>query len=118
GSWTDDAVNGFKEADSFSASLRLMFFGNTASLTFGVGPDHSIFDVYIGKTLWESFDGYAATFGEQTVDIPLNAVNGNRLAGEGPHLLELRNRPEKNAASSGYSLRFKQLVIPDVAYDL
>lgn len=118
GSWTDDVVNGFKETDSISAALRLMFFGSTASLTFGVGPDHSIFDVYIGKTLWESFDGYAAAPDERTVDIPLTAVNGNRLAGEGPHLLELRNRPEKNAASSGYSLRFKQLLIPDVAYDL
>jgi len=40
------------------------------------------------------------------------------LTSEGPHLLELRNRPVKNAASSGFKLRFKGLTVEDVAYDL
>jgi RHS repeat-associated protein len=110
GTWTDDAVNSMKVAAGFSASLKLMFVGSAATLTVGVGPDHGMFDVYVSGSLWQSFDGYAAASG--TRDIALN------LASEGPHLLEIRNRAEHHLASGGYTLNFKQLVVPDVAYDL
>jgi YD repeat-containing protein len=60
GTWTLD--NGFRVADKFSAALRFMFFGKgDVSFTFGTGPDHSLFDVYIGGSLWQSYDGYADT---------------------------------------------------------
>jgi hypothetical protein len=36
--------------------------------------------------------------------------------GDGPHLLEIRNRHERNLASSGYKLRFKSLTV-DGEYD-
>jgi RHS repeat-associated protein len=110
GIWTDDVVNGFKVTTSVSASLKLMFFGSAATLTVGTGTDHGIFDVYVSGSLWRSFDGYTASNGAR--DITLS------LASEGPHLLEIRNRAEHNLASSGYGLRFKQLVVPDVAYTL
>jgi hypothetical protein len=76
----------------------------------GEGPDHSIYDVYIGQTLWESFDGYAASAGEREIAIALD--------GDGPHLLEIRNRHEQNRQSTGYKVRFKQLVVVDREYDL
>ena len=116
--WADDATNGFKVTDSTSARMSLLFYGDVATLTFGTGPEHGIFDVYLGKSLWQSFDGYAASAGSRTVDIPLNASSGKRLAHEGPHLLEIRNRVERSLLSSGHRVRFKQLIVPDVAYDL
>lgn len=106
GAWTDSAP--YKVSSSFSAALTLMFFGDTATLTIGTGPDHSIFDVYVNGSLWQSFDGYASANGERTIDITLASV--------GPHTLEIRNRHEKNLASTGYTLRFKQLVTPLTAY--
>jgi hypothetical protein len=39
------------------------------------------------------------------------------LAGEGPHGLEVHNSGEKNASSTGYKLRFKQ-VVANRQYDL
>lgn len=106
GTWTDSAP--YKVTNNFSAALELLFFGNTATLTVGTGPDHGLFDVYVNHSFWQSFDGYAATSGERTIDIP--------LASMGPHLLEIRHRHEKNLASTGHTLRFKQLVTPNTAY--
>ena len=60
--------------------------------------------MYIGGSLWQSFDGYAAAAGERTVSLP--------LTGEGPFTFELRNRGDRHPASSGSRLRFKTLVIP------
>ena len=37
----------------------------------------SLYDVYVGRTLWESFDGYSETAGERVIDIDLK--------GDGPH---------------------------------
>ena len=108
GTWSDD--DPFMVSDAFSAGLSVLIAGREVSFTYGVGPDHSIFDVYIGRTLWQSYDGYAASTGEVTQIVELN--------GDGPYLFEFRNRPEKNPASSGYKIRFKQIVLPDIAYDL
>jgi RHS repeat-associated protein len=101
GIWTNDGS--FQRSTAPTARLGLVFFGTTGiELTMGTGPDHSRFDVYIDGSLWQAFDGYAATDGERT--IPLE------LTGGGAHLLEIRNRREKSASSSGYVVRFKQLV--------
>jgi len=110
GTWTDDAVNGFKVTDGIAASLKLLFFGDEATLTVGTGPNHGLFDVYIDKTLWNTFDGYAASTGTLNIDIQLD--------GDGPHVLEIRNRSDKHLYSTGYTLRFKELVITDISYDL
>ncbi|RMF80477.1 MAG: hypothetical protein D6737_07880, partial [Chloroflexi bacterium] len=108
GAWS--AVGGFHETTQRSASLKLLFFGDAnVTLTMGEGTDHSIYDVYIGKTLWQSFDGYAAVAGTRTISIEVN--------GDGPHELEVRNRFEHNLSSSGYKLRFKSLSV-DAVYDL
>jgi RHS repeat-associated protein len=100
GSWTTSGA--FRQSTNFSAALRLLFFGNQATLTMGTGSDHSIYDVVVNGALWQAFDGYAAASGEQTHTLTLD--------NEGPHLLEVRNRAEKNLASSSYKIRFKQLV--------
>ncbi|MBZ0277692.1 MAG: RHS repeat-associated core domain-containing protein [Anaerolineae bacterium] len=77
----------------------------------GTGPDHSRYDIYIGRTLWQSFDGYAATPGQH--DIPI------KLDEEGPHQLEIRNRAERSRAASGtgHVVRFQQLLVPGMTYD-
>jgi hypothetical protein len=49
GTWSE--VSGFKESSGFSASLKLIFFGDEATLTMGTGPDHGLYDVYVGGTL-------------------------------------------------------------------
>lgn len=85
-----------------------MFFGDTATLSIGTGPDHGLFDVYVSGSLWRTFDGYAPSSSERAIDIP--------LASMGPHLLEIRHRHEKNLASTGYKIRFKQLVTPNTAF--
>jgi RHS repeat-associated protein len=114
-------VGGFRESSQFSAGLSLLFFGENRKdaggvlgsnvvLTIGTGPDHAIFDIYIGGSLWQSFDGYAATPGQR--DIPLE------VHGDGPHRLELRNRAKKHPNSSGTKLRFKQLVVADTTWTL
>ncbi len=79
-------------------------------LSMGQGPDHSIYDVYINNTLWQSFDGYAATAAQRDVVVTTD-VDGRKLQGEGPHLLEIRNRTEKNKNSYSYKVRFKQLTV-------
>lgn len=115
GSWA--AVSGFQESTQPTAALKLMFLGDEATLTIGTGPDHSIYDVYIGGSLWQSFDGYAASADERDIIIPTD-VDSGKLHGEGPHLLEIRNRNEKNANSSDYKVRFKQVVVTDRTWDL
>ena len=52
-------------------------------------------------------DTYAATSSEVEITIPLQS--------EGPHLLDIRNRAENHMDSTGYRLRFKQLVANGVA---
>lgn len=106
GPWTDSAP--YKVASSFSAALTLLFFGDTATLAIGTGPDHGLLDVYVNHSFWQSFDGYASASAERAIDIPLASV--------GPHLLEIRHRHAKNLASSGYTLRFKQLVTPNTTF--
>ncbi len=119
GTWSD--VSGFKESSQFAASLKLMFMGENRKdgmgvlgsnlvLTMGTGPDHSLYDIYIGGSLWQSFDGYAASAGQ--VDIKLE------VQGDGPHLLDIRSRAEKNKNATGYKVRFKQLLIADRTYTL
>jgi len=106
GPWTDSAP--YKVSTSLSAALTLAFWGNTATLTVGTGPDHGLFDVYVSGSLWRTFDGYAPTSGERAIDIP--------LASMGSHRLEIRHRHAKNLASTGYTLRFRQLVTPNTAF--
>jgi RHS repeat-associated protein len=108
GVWSDSSP--YKVTSSY-ASLGVGFFGTQAELIVGKGPDHGIFDVYVDGALWRSFDGYDASTGD------LNPIQLN-LDGEGPHVLELRNRGEKRPDSTGTALRFKQLTVADLAYDL
>ena len=113
GTWSNTAS--FKETSDTSASLKFRFMVNLEAVTlpeftFGTGPDHGIFDVYVGDSLWQSFDGYAATTGERTVELSLSE--------EGPLSFEIRTRAAKNLASSGYKVCFKQLLVPEAAYDL
>ncbi|MCC6615500.1 MAG: hypothetical protein IT320_18650 [Anaerolineae bacterium] len=119
---TDDWMNyynGFKVADRPCARLMLGFFGNEATLTMGTGPDHSIYDLYIDGSFWQSFDGYAASEGQRDILITMG-VDSRKLAHEGPHVLEIRNRAEQNggAQPSHPVVRFKQLVVADTTYTL
>ena len=107
GDWTDSSP--FKRSDSPGAALKTLVYGRQIAFTFGTGPDHGLFDVYIGKTLYRSYDGFAMTSGERTENVTLD--------GEGPFLFEIRNRAERNTAGSGYRVRFRQLVVSDAAYD-
>ena len=100
GDW--DAVGSYHEANAHDASVSMLFYGDTATLTMGSGDDHSIFDVYIDGTLWQSFDGYAGTPGDLA---PISIS----VEGTGLHLLEIKNRLEHRIGSSGYKLRFKSL---------
>ena len=107
GGWSQ--IGDFHVSSDFSAALRLMFFGHEAALRLGTGPDHGICDVYVSGSLWRSFDTYASVPNEYEIVIPLQS--------EGPHLLDIRNRAEKNHASSGHTLRFKNLEVVQ-SYDL
>ena len=80
----------FKTIDNFSAVVRVAFTGEDLTLTLGTGPDHSLVDVYIDNSLWESVDLYAAASSERAIPI--------LLATSGTHTLEVRNRAEKNLA--------------------
>ena len=100
-SWTD--ANPFKSSARHNASLQLVFTSaGDATLRMGTGPDHSTYDLYVNGDLWRSVDGYAATASEVALTLTLR--------GEGPHRLEVRNRPEKHPLSTGYTVRFKSLV--------
>jgi len=85
-----------------------MAVGHTLTFTYGTGPDHGRFDVYVNHTLWESFDGYAPVADEATVIIPLTE--------EGWNSFEIRNTSDKAAASSGITLRFKSLIVESQDY--
>lgn len=99
GTWTD--ASSFKVTDNWDASLRLLVTGDKLTLTYGVGPDHSIFDVYIGGTLYNSYNGYNPVKDEKTLEID--------LAGDGLVLFEMKNRADNSPASDGYRMRFKSL---------
>ncbi len=65
----------------------------------------------VDNVFWGSLDTYAATPGELAVTIPLARL--------GLHVVEIRNRPERNtacvpASSTSFKLEFKQL---ETAYD-
>ena len=68
GSWS--LVSGFYETDQFSGRMEIAYSGDEALLTVGVGPNHSLFDIYINGWFWRSFSGYAATAGEKIIHIP------------------------------------------------
>lgn len=100
GTWSD--ASPFKVSTGIDAAAAVAVYAKELSLTFGTGPDHGLFDVYVGGSLWESFDGYAAATGERTVTLMLPEAL--------PYIIELRNRRDKNVQSSGNKLRFKQVV--------
>jgi RHS repeat-associated protein len=103
GTWAEEGD--FKKSTQFSARLQIIWGGDEALLTMGTGPDHGLFDIYIGGSLWQSFDGYAAQNGERIIHIPVDGT------------LDIRNRADHNLNSSGYVIRFKQLDVVDVTYD-
>jgi hypothetical protein len=113
GTWAD--VGGFKETTQFSARLAFAFFGDEATLTMGTGPDHSVYDIYIDGSLWQSIDGYAAAAGTRSI-VMTTGIDGRKLATEGLHTVELRNRAERHSLATGYKLRFQQLVVADKTY--
>ncbi|MEO1643888.1 MAG: RHS repeat-associated core domain-containing protein, partial [Chloroflexota bacterium] len=105
--WTDETS--FHTSTRWDARLKVLFVGDeNVELEMGVGPDHSIYDVYIDGTLYKSIDGYAATAGSRVEDLSLR--------GDGWHVLEIRNQREKNLQSSAYKVRFKALSM-DTALD-
>ena len=108
GTWEDSG--NFKQTTDFSAALKIPFNGQEAALVVGVGPDYSIFDIYIDGSLWESFDGYKTSVGERIINV--------HLTKGGSHTLDIRNRREKNVASSSYKLGFRQLVILNTVSDM
>ncbi|GAB5426354.1 MAG: hypothetical protein Crog4KO_35010 [Crocinitomicaceae bacterium] len=102
GNWTD--TSSFHESTEWDAKMALVFVGDTnVELLIGQGPDHSIFDIYVDGTLYESVDGYATVASSRTVSIDLK--------GDAWHGLEIRNRHEKNMQSSGYTVRFASLSV-------
>src|SRR5690606_10502460 len=108
GAWSTDS--GFRVTTDTTAVLRVAFAGNEAvELTVGEGPDHGRFDIYIGGSLWQTIDGYAASADERVIPIP--------LSDDGPFTLEIHNRADHGPASSGNTLRFKQLSV-DAEYTL
>ena len=100
GDW--DAVGSYHEANAHDAAVSMLFYGDTATLTMGSGDDHSIFDVYIDGTLWQSFDGWS----DPASDLDSIVIN---VEGTGLHQIEIKNRLEHRIGSSGYKLRFKSL---------
>ena len=110
GTWTN--VSSYKESTALRASLLVSFFGDAAALTMGTGSDHSLYDIYIDGSLWQSFDGFGA--GTDRV-IQVTTETGSGLTHEGLHILEIRNRIENPSRNK---VRFKQLVIADQEYDL
>jgi RHS repeat-associated protein len=114
GTWAN--VSSFKQSTDIRASLLVGFFGDSATLTMGTGPDHSLYDVYLDGSLWQSFDGYAASAGQTDILVTLG-VDSRKLTTEGLHILEIRNRAEHQSQSTGDKVRFKQLLIADEEYD-
>ena len=114
GTWTN--VSGFKQSTESRAALLVGFFGDSATLTMGTGPDHSLYDIYIDGSLWQSFDGYAATAGQTDIVVTQGVVS-RPLTTNGLHILEIRNRAEHQSQSTGDKVRFQQLVVADEEYD-
>ncbi|KAB2905605.1 MAG: RHS repeat-associated core domain-containing protein [Anaerolineae bacterium] len=106
GSWQTSSP--FEISPNLDAALRLNFVGREIEVTLGTGPDHGICDVYLDRTLWGSVDTYAATSGEQVMTIEAYV--------DGLHVLGIRNRVEKNLASSGHRLSFKQVEVKATDY--
>jgi RHS repeat-associated protein len=100
GTWS--AAAPFKVTTETFAALKLAVFGRELTFTWGTGPDHGRFDVYINGTLWQSFDAFAAVSGEQSATVTLTEG--------GWHVAEIRNRHDKTFLATGYRLRFKSLV--------
>lgn len=112
GSWSVSGA--FTRTFEAGAAMRLTFFGKQITLTLGMGNDHGICDIYVDNTFWQGIDTYNATSG----DHPAIVIN---LADEGPHVLDIRNRADKNlsnTAQNGYQLRFKQAVVNNSYYGL
>ncbi len=107
GNWT--AAAPYQSSANISAACQITCLGTTVTLTMGQGPNHGIYDIYVDNTLWQSVDGYASAAGDHVFTVPVSA--------DGPHLIDVRNRPEKNVTSSGYTLRFKSLVVTGQQYD-
>lgn len=117
GTWTD--TTSFHESTQWDARMALVFVGEQdVELNIGEGPDHSIFDLYVDGTLYESVDAYASSAGSRVVNIALK--------GDGWHGLEIRNRHAKNMQSSAYKVRFASLSVDtalsetviDYSYDM
>ncbi|MCZ7543539.1 MAG: hypothetical protein M5R40_08380 [Anaerolineae bacterium] len=114
GAWTD--ADPYMVTTQVTAWLAVMCFGDEGEvgtdveLTLGQGPDHGICDIYVGNTFWQSVDNHAAQEGDNDIYIPVK--------GEGPYRIEIRNRGEKRAISTGYKLRFKSLKTKNHRYDL
>ena len=108
GTW--NTVGSYKVTTQFSSAMTITITGNEATLTMGTGTDHGIYDIYIDGSLWESFDGYTTSGIDRLINIYLDKG--------GSHTIDIQNRAEKNKNSSGYSLRFKQLVVLSTIYDI
>jgi hypothetical protein len=61
-------------------------------------------------SLWQTFDGYASVAGQADIKLEVH--------GDGPHLLDIRSRAERNKNATGYKVRFEQLLVVDRTYDL
>jgi RHS repeat-associated protein len=108
GTWTNAAP--LKVSTNTSAALRIAFANDFVTLTLGTGPDHGLCDILIDGDLWNTVDNYAASDGTHSFTI---SMQGNF----GSHLLDIRNRTEKNRQSSGYKLRFQSLALQGQAFD-
>jgi RHS repeat-associated protein len=107
GTWSD--TGGFRRTTEFWGRLSLTVSGQELRLVVGTGPDHGRCDVYVDGSLWETYDGYTPAAGERRLAIYLDKG--------GSHSLELRNRPDKQTASTGFVVRFKQLDVLATNYD-
>jgi RHS repeat-associated protein len=103
GTWTD--AGAYKRSAQFDARIRIAWTGDEGLLTVGTGPDHSLIDVYIGGSLWQSYDCWAPTAGERVIPIPVDG------------LLEIHNRAVRNPHATGTVMRFKLLEVLEVPYD-
>jgi RHS repeat-associated protein len=103
GTWTD--AGAYKRSAQFDARIRIAWTGDEGLLTVGTGPDHSLIDVYIGGSLWQSYDCWAPTAGERVLPIPVDG------------LLEIHNRAVRNPHATGTVMRFKQLEVLEIPYD-
>jgi RHS repeat-associated protein len=101
GTWATEGA--YEASDDFSARFRLNFWGDQAIITFGNDSDGGIVDIYADQNYWGSIDTYAASAGDETVTIDFYKDTF--------HKLEVRNRTDRNPASSGRKLRLKQIQV-------